>query len=52
MVEKLNQAEMCSLKGGVTKEEYCKTLATIRFNNDLDDGAAAAAKDAWNTHCA
>jgi len=48
MVEKLNQAEMCSLKGGVTVEEYCRTLGTIIANNGTSDSA----RDAWNKYCA
>lgn len=52
MLELLNDQELDQLVGGVTAEEYCKTLGTIMANNDLQGGAKEAARDSWNEHCA
>lgn len=52
MIEKLNKSEMNELKGGVSVEEYCRTLGTIMANNDLSDGAKEGARYGWNKYCA
>jgi len=51
MLEKLDQKEMNEIKGGVSKEEYCKTLVAIVMNNDLDAGAMEGARHGYNKHC-
>ena len=52
MLELLSNEELDQVMGGVSAKEYCKTLGTIMANNDLEGGAADAARDSWNTHCA
>lgn len=44
MLEVLNLQEMNEIKGGVSKEEYCKTLLHILLHNDLDEGAKEGAR--------
>jgi hypothetical protein len=52
MLDLLSNEELEQLMGGVSREEYCQTLGTIMANNDLEGGAADAARDSWNEHCA
>ena len=35
---------MMNISGGVSREEYCKTLMKIVMENDLDDGAMEGAR--------
>ena len=44
MLEELNYQEMSEIKGGVSKEEYCRTLLMILLHNDLDEGAKEGAR--------
>ena len=39
----LSKEEMKNVAGGVSREEYCQTLANILINNDLDEGACEGA---------
>lgn len=52
MLEELNYQEMSEIKGGVSREEYCRTLGTIMANNKLDDAAMEGARYGWNKYCA
>ena len=45
MLEELNYQEMSEVKGGVSKDEYCRTLLMIALNNDLDEGAKEGARE-------
>ncbi|WP_282125581.1 MULTISPECIES: hypothetical protein [Marinifilum] len=45
MLELLNEQELDQLVGGVTKEEYCRTLLMILLHNDLDDAALEGARE-------
>ncbi len=51
MLEVLDLQEMNEIKGGVSKEEYCRTLIEIVMNNDLDEGAMEGARAGYNKHC-
>ena len=52
MLEILDLQEMNEIKGGVSRDEYCRTLGSIMANNKLDDGAREGAQYGWNKHCA
>ena len=51
MLEELNYQEMSEVKGGISAEEYCKTLRIIMANNILEDGAAHGARYGWEKYC-
>ena len=43
----LSSNEMKEVKGGVSAEEYCKTLRTIATTCELDDGARDGLNYGW-----
>ncbi|MBR8737000.1 hypothetical protein [Porphyromonas levii] len=45
--ETLTTSEMMNISGGVSREEYCKTLMKIVMENDLDDGAMEGARHGY-----
>lgn len=51
-MEKLNFEELENIFGGVSREEYCKTLIEIVMNNVLDEGAMEGARIGWKKNCA
>lgn len=50
-MKQLTFNEMLNLKGGISKEEYCRLLIEIIANNDLDEGAMEGAKYGLRKHC-
>lgn len=53
MIEKLNKKEMLAIKGGVSREEYCKTLRDLFANNqeDWSEEEMESWANAYMQHC-